>query len=70
MIKCNDFKKIQELIIIRDTAQNAASELNALLLITNEMDRDEIRLIIDKLDSLAENTISEILKMVDWSEEE
>ncbi len=69
MIKCNDFKKIQELIIIRDTAQNAASELNALLLITNEMDRDEIRLIIDKLDSLAENTISEILKMVDWSEE-
>nr|DAP07844.1 MAG TPA: hypothetical protein [Caudoviricetes sp.] len=70
MIKHKDFEKAQELILIRDTAQNAASELNNLSNLLSGDESKEIKLMVGRMHFIASRTIGKLEAMIDWSEEE
>lgn len=68
MIKHEDFEKLQQLMIIRDTAQNAASELNNLSNLLNDDESKEIKIMVGRMHFIASRTISKLEAMIDWSE--
>ncbi len=70
MIKQRDFKKVQELMMIRDIAQNAASELNNLSNLLSGDESKEIKLMVGRMHFIESRTIGKLEAIIDWSEEE
>lgn len=70
MIKGKDFEKVQELIIIRNTAQNAACELNNLSELLDGNESEEIKLMVGVMHYIESKAIDKLEAMIDWSEEE
>ncbi len=70
MIKSKDFRKAQELIIIRDTAQRSIIELNLLSEIIREEKSIELKKMIGIVSFIESEAIDKLDALIDWSEEE
>lgn len=70
MIKGKDFEKVQELMIIRDTAMNAWYKMNCLSEIVSRKEKEELRKAMKKLQDIHNDAVVKLAKMIDWSEEE
>lgn len=68
MIKREDFKKAQGLIIIRDTAQRAVIELNLLSEIVSKEEAKELKKMIGIVSFIESKTMDKLDALIDWSE--
>ena len=73
MIKVKDFKKVQKLMMVRDTANKAWNEVYILSEVVSRketIEKKQLTNILEILFKIREESIDKLREMIDWSDEE